>query len=273
MKINKKLKVTVVVLIIAYMIPLGVMYFGQHKSEYQPKLKTQQEFEDVANTLGAEIVKYKTHDGLTNESLYFPAKDGYPIFLYFNGNAGTIEQAHIKFKPFIDEGYGVFVNVFRGFGANPGVPSEYDFFKDADTVYDFVLHMGYAEDEEDIIIYGYSLGTGIAVHLSSQKPNSKSLIVEGGFTSATDVAKAWFPYLPVSLLLKDKYESEVYIQSISQPKLHLHGDIDLKVPTRFGRRLHEGASEKKEFHLFEGGTHGNLQELGSTQIIKNFIEN
>jgi uncharacterized protein len=271
MKIKKLIRPLLISVAILYIATLSMMYFTQHKSQYQPKIKTQHDFERIALAQGAEVATYKTHDGIELDSLYYPAEYDKPVFLYFNGNAGTIEQAYNKFKPFIDEGYGVFINVFRGFGPNPGVPSESNFFTDAETAYNLLLDFGY--EEKEIIIYGYSLGTGVAVHLSSSKPNSRSLIVECGFTSATDVAYAWFPYLPVDVLLKDKYESEVYMQQNKLPKLIMHGDIDLKVPTRFGRRLYERSPEPKEFHLFKGGTHGNLQELGATDMIFKFIEN
>ena len=267
---KNKIKILLYILIAAYLFMLTFMYFGQHGAEYQPKIKTEEEFQSASRSIEAEVITYKSHDGLELDSIYYPADYNKPIFLYFNGNAGTIEQAYRKFEPFINEGYGVFINVFRGFGANEGIPSEEDFFADAETVYDWLLDVGY--EEKEIIIYGYSLGTGVAVYLSSIKPESKLLIVEGGFTSATDVAEAWFPYLPVEFLLKDKYESEDYIKKVKQPKLHLHGKDDLKVPTKFGQELYDAGGLPKCLSLYDKGTHGNLHELGATRKVAEFIK-
>ncbi len=107
---------------------------------------------------------------------------------------------------------------------------------------------------ENIIIYGESLGTGVAIQVAREK-KIEGLILDAPYTSILELASAQFPWLPVSLLLKDRYESIKYIGEVHVPVFFLHGDADEIVPVEMGRQLFRAANEPKEIKIIPGGGH------------------
>ena len=98
--------------------------------------------------------------------------------------------------------------------------------------------------EEDIIIYGESLGTGVATEIA-QNNNFAGLVLETPFTSMTEAAKNFYPYIPVGILLKDKYENDKKINNINIPVLVMHGETDQIVPFWMGKKIYEMANQPK----------------------------
>lgn len=258
-------------LLVIYILLLAILYFSQRNIQYQPRNITSEQFNNFVKQTNLKKVKINTHDNLNLTSLYYPAKDNKPIILFFNGNAATVEGAYYKLKPFIDQGYGVYINVYRGYEHNPGKPNEKAFFKDALNAYDKLLQKGYKD--ENIIIYGFSIGSGTAVHLASVKPKIRQLIVESGFSSAQDVARNIFFYLPIEYIFKDKFKSYEYIQKVKAKKLFLHGKKDLKVPFKFGKKLYDLSPQPKLFVEFNKGKHNDLHSYGAKEEIIKFISN
>ena len=131
---------------------------------------------------------------------------------------------------------------WRGFSGNEGKPTEKGLYEDARSAVRWLKSNGVGEN--NIIIYGESLGTGVATEIAQNK-NFAGVILESPFTSMVDAGKDKYPYLPVKLLLKDKYESDQKIKNIKSPVLIMHGKVDNIVPFHMGEKMYELANEPK----------------------------
>ncbi len=168
---------------------------------------------------------------------------------------------------FCSFGAEVLVFDYRGYGENAGDPSEPGLVADARAMWDYATRST-GVPRERIILYGESLGGGVAVRLAADLSESGTapggLILCNTFTSLVDVASSRFPWLPVRLALRDRYESERHIPDITCPTLVLHGDADRSIPPAFGRRLFDAASARsasgirKRFVTLAGAGHGDM---------------
>lgn len=200
----------------------------------------------------------KSDDGAVINALHFKNDNPKGIILYFHGNAGNLSRWSQVTEFFVEMNYDVFVMDYRTYGKSTGKISEQAFFKDAQMCYDYILKQ-YAES--DIIIYGRSLGTGIATHLASQnKP--KQLILESPFYSLAEVAKKRFWWLPVGKLLKYEFASYKYIQNVLCPVSIFHGTDDSVIPYASGERLFNSiVQNRKTLLTIDGAGHNNLIEF------------
>ena len=147
----------------------------------------------------------KTPDGARLVAWYGKAKPGQPTLLYFHGNAGSLAVRAERIRRFMDEGWGVYMMTYRGYGGSTGSPSETANVADARLAYGALVQEGV--DPASIILYGESLGTGVAVRLATERP-AGGLILDAPYTSIVEVAAQAYPFLPVRYFLKDRYEIE-----------------------------------------------------------------
>lgn len=206
-------------------------------------------------------VHFNTADGLTLFSWYAKATDpSKPTIVYFHGNGGTILHRISKANLFINKGYGVLLVEYRGYAHNPGSPSEDGFYMDAKAALDFMASQGITPAQ--MVLYGESLGTGVAIEMARRTPNLKALILEAPYTSIVDVAQIKFWWLPVHLLLKDRFESLDKIRDLKIPTLILHGRLDPIIPYHMGETIYNASpSLQKKFIRFDDGLHNNLYDF------------
>ncbi len=218
-------------------------------------------------------VAFETADGLELFSWYAPAPPGQPTVLHFHGNANHIGHRGKRARAFLDAGLGVMLMEYRGYGGNPGQPTEPGLHADARAALAFLE----AESVRpgDIVLIGESLGSGVAVRLAAERAAEGTpvggVVLEAPYTSVTDIAQMRFPILPVRYLLKDRFESEARIAEIAAPLLIVHGIDDEIIPVRFGKRLFEAARQPKEAAWIDGAMHENLTEYGLDRITLDFI--
>tara|TARA_B100001996_G_scaffold90556_1_gene67294 strand:- start:534 stop:1250 length:717 start_codon:yes stop_codon:yes gene_type:complete len=188
-------------------------------------------------------VKIKTYDGIDLLG-WFHKKDlkKFKTIVYFHGNAGKLENRIHKLNHFKDMDVNFLIIAWRGFSGNDGKPSEEGLYIDGNSVIKWLKNLGLLE--EDIIIYGESLGTGVATEIA-QNNNFAGLVLETPFTSMTEAAKNFYPYIPVGILLKDKYENDKKINNINIPVLVMHGEADQIVPFWMGKKIYEIANQPK----------------------------
>lgn len=134
--------------------------------------------------------------------------------------------------------------------------------------YDYLRRSGI--NEADIVLYGESLGTGVAVQLAAQR-NPSGIILESPFSSAVDVGVHLYPYLPVRWLLRDRFESIRYIGRVKAPILVLHGEQDKIVPASLGRKLFAAAPLPKIAYFIGDATHYTLYDHGAFSKIRDFL--
>ena len=171
-------------------------------------------------------------------------------------------------KHYLDAGYGVLLLSYRGYGPNPGKPTEDNLYIDGRASLKFL-------DDQNIplsrtVIYGESLGTGVGVELARNSSIS-CLVLEAPFSSIPEVAGHHYFYLPVSLLIKDRFDSIKKINEITSPIFFIHGERDKIIPWRYGKRLYQAASEPKELLLMPDASHNNIYDYGAGPKIIEFI--
>lgn len=202
----------------------------------------------------------QTPDGEKVLVWYGRAKPGYPTLLYFHGNAGSFEFRQERIRRYMARGIGMYMMTYRGFGGSTGVPSERANVADARLAYDSLRADGVAA--ADIIVYGESLGSGIAVQIAAEKPVG-GIILDAPYTSLVDVAETVYPYLPARLLMTDRYETLTYIGRVTAPLLILQGERDEIVPISMGRAVFAAANEPKTMKTFPEAGHSDHWNFGS----------
>ena len=196
------------------------------------------------------------------------ARPGQPTLLYFHGNGDPLTYRSGRMGSFEAEGWGVYMMAYRGFSGSTGAPNETRIVADAKLAYDAVVAEGVRP--RDIILYGESLGTHVALRVALERPAS-ALVLEAPFTSMVDAWRQFAPWLPVGWLLRDPFDSLGRIRSLEMPLLVLHGTRDRLVAFALGRRLFTAAPEPKRFEVFPEAGHANLYDYNAISAVRRFV--
>lgn len=251
-----------------YLGLLALLFLFQRQVIYVPDARRA----DLA-TVGAvelmEAVDLTAADGLTTVSWFRPpATPAQPMLVLFQGNAGNIGDRLYKVATFVQEGWGVTLVGYRGFGGNPGKPTEAGLYADGRAALRFLQERGLAPDR--LVLYGESLGSGVAVELALET-KAGALILEAPFTSIADMAQHRFPFFPARWLVLDRFDNLGKIGRVGLPILVLHGEKDPVTPVAFGRRLFEAAAEPKSLRVLPDAGHVDLFEHGADQAVIEFV--
>lgn len=238
-----------VIFILCYGTICFLLFTMQRKILYQPS----NQVSSFATKDSFEEIYFTTQDNVDIMGLYKHNKNSKYVLLYFHGNAGNVFDRKDKLNKFFDNGFSVFGLSYRGYGKSNGEPSEKGLYKDAKAAV-AILNNKYKIDNKNIIIYGESLGSGVAVQLATEN-NFKALILEAPYTSILNLGKALYSFVPVSLLLKDKFESINKIKNVKTPILIIHGKEDKTVPVYHGNELFLAANFPKKIILLDGIGH------------------
>ncbi|HVS62124.1 MAG TPA: alpha/beta fold hydrolase [Thermoanaerobaculia bacterium] len=208
-----------------------------------------------------------TSDGLTLGAWLIPARKeaSAAIVIVFNGNAGDRSLRLPLAEALSAAGYAVLLFDYRGYGGNPGRPSEIGLRRDARAVRRFLVEeLGAVPDR--LVYFGESLGTGVAVTLAVEHPPA-ALVLRSPFPSLVALGRTHYPWLPVSLLLRDRFDSLGRIPALSSPLLVVAGERDRIVPARLSRRLYDGAPQPKEWVEIPGADHNDWELLAGERMI------
>ncbi len=267
-KFRNSLLLFIQLIILVYFFLLVFLYFYQRNLMYHPN---ENNYFDDKLLVNIEKVKIRTQDGL-NLLGWYHEKDiiKNKTILFFHGNAGSLENRIHKLNHFQDMKVNFLIIAWRGFSGNQGKPSETGLYEDGESAIKWLLKKGI--DEKNIVIYGESLGTGVATHLS-QNRNFAGIILETPFTSMIDAAKKFYPYIPVSFLLKDKYENKNKIKNIKFPILVMHGEKDQIVPFDMGKKIFEIANEPKYSYFTKYDNHMMEYDDSLVKTLNSFLSN
>jgi fermentation-respiration switch protein FrsA (DUF1100 family) len=190
-----------------------------------------------------EKVKITTSDNISLLG-WFHNKDlkKFKTIVYFHGNAGKLDNRIYKLNYFKNMDVNFLIIAWRGFSGNEGKPSEEGLYEDGRSTINWLKDLGLSE--KDMIIYGESLGTGVATEVVKNNEFA-GLILETPFTSMIEAAKNFYPFIPVELLLKDKFRNDKKIKNINIPLLVMHGQADQIVPFWMGEKIYEIANQPK----------------------------
>jgi fermentation-respiration switch protein FrsA (DUF1100 family) len=255
-----------IVLLCLYVGMAAVLYVAQRSMMYFPD--TAHVTPAQAGFPAAEEVPLTAADGGRSTVWSVAPNADKPVVLYFHGNGGALHYRVERFKTLLRDGVGLVALEYRGFGGNPGNPSEAGLFADAEAAYAYAVARYPAQR---LVLWGESLGTGIAVALAAKKPVGR-VILEAPFTSAAAVASLRYWYLPVRQLMKDQYRSDELIGEITVPVLILHGVHDHVVPFAMGERMFELArTPNKHIVRFLDGDHEDLDKWGALHAVGRFL--
>jgi alpha-beta hydrolase superfamily lysophospholipase len=240
-----------------YVAILAFLYFFQESLLFQSKT-LQQNF-PFDFDFPFEEQNHTMKDGAIINALFIPAKEEKGVILYSHGNAGSLQRWGSIAQYFTQFGYSVLVYDYRGYGKSTGKRSMQNLFDDALTLYQ-ALEKSYNED--DIVIYGRSLGSGISTWLAS-KTNSKSLVLETPFYRVSDATALRLLIIPTEWFLKFPFQSYLYIKAVKSPIHIIHGTQDLIVPYASGAKLFKQNQNLLNITLttIQGGKHNNLAQF------------
>jgi fermentation-respiration switch protein FrsA (DUF1100 family) len=259
------LKSVVVFGLVFYVALVGLMYVLQRGLMYFPDRARTPPMAAGLPQAAEEILE--TADGERVIVWHVPPRGDGPVVLYFHGNGGALWLRVPRFQALVADGTGLLALSYRGYGGSTGSPSEQGLILDAQAVYAFATAR-YAP--ERLVLWGESLGTGVAIALAAEKPVGR-LVLEAPFTSAADIAWSAYPFVPVRLLMKDQFRSDERIARVKAPVLMIHGERDRVVPIRFGERLYELAPGPKRFVRLSDGGHEGLDGHGALDEARKFI--
>lgn len=234
---------------LAYVFQRKMIYFPQPLSNEQPAAWGMPEM---------QAVRVKTADGLSLLAWYRAPKPGYATIVYFHGNAGNLGSWGTALKPFLAAGYGGIMVDYRGYGVNPGKPSEQGLYADGRAVIEYLK--GQDIQPDCMILFGRSMGSGVAVQLATEYP-FLALVLQSPYTSLVNVGALHYPYLPVRLMQKDQFNSIGKISGIHLPLLVIYGDADPLVPPEMSQELYEAANSPKAVHAYPGVHHSDFPEV------------
>ena len=248
-------------ILVIYFILLAYLFIFQRNLMYHP-----QENNYSGDKIEVEIekVQIQTADNISLLG-WFHKKDlkKFKTVVYFHGNAGSLENRIHKLNHFKNMNVNFLIIAWRGFSGNLGKPSENALYEDGKSAINWLKNKGLSDS--DLIIYGESLGTGIATEVSQNKKYA-GLILETPFTSMIAAAKNFYPYIPVSLILKDKYKNDEKIKNINIPVLVMHGEKDQIVPFSMGQKMFDLANDPKSSYFTKHDDH--MMEFDNNMVFQ-----
>jgi fermentation-respiration switch protein FrsA (DUF1100 family) len=237
------------ILVLVYALwGLGLLVM-QSRLLYQPMREVS--FTPAKLGLDFEDVAFESADGIRLTGWHIPARDARYTLLFCHGNGGNVMHVLDLLKLFCELGLSCFVFDYRGYGHSAGRPTEAGTYLDAQAAYDWLIREKHVPPEH-VILYGHSLGGSIAACLAG-RVRCAALVVESAFTSLPDIGARLFPYMPVRLFARFRYDTQEYLRRARCPVMVIHSRDDRLVPFRFGVRLFEAAPEPKRFVETRGG--------------------
>jgi len=233
-----------------YSIQRSLLYFPSH-TYVTPRAA-------MANPALMEL-PVTTADGVALKGWYAPAAGKTLTLVYFHGNGDDLESSAPVARIYIRAGYGILLAEYRGYSGLPGTPTEAGLYDDARTYLRALIAAGV--DPHGIVLFGRSLGTGVAAQMATEFPVG-GLILLSPYRSIPDVAADHFPFLPVRLLMKDRFETVRKIGSIKVPMLVANGGRDEVIPPTQGREIYALANEPKEFFFAPTAGHNDMFDFG-----------
>lgn len=244
------------VLIISYAILCVLLFLFQRKLLYFPTPEISHDYQQISVKNQGETIE-----------VIVVNPDQKDAIVYFGGNAESVIYNADDFSKYFPDRTIYLVN-YRGYADSSGLPSQNALFSDALVIYDTVT-----QTHSDIVAFGRSLGSGVALYLAAQRRLSHLVLITP-YDSILAVAKKQFPFFPVGILLKDKYDSLSLVDKISSPTLIVAGEQDNIIPVSHSKTLYEALdAENAHLKIIQNAGHNNISEHREFyQIINEFLK-
>jgi pimeloyl-ACP methyl ester carboxylesterase len=274
---SKRIRWTLTAAVLAYLLVCAYFWAIQRDKIYLPSSTIQ----TTPDRLGMkyETLSISSGSGAERGDLnawWIPAEQAAaPTLLYLHGNKNNIGHHIENIKHLHDAGYNLLLVDYRGYGKSTGgVPNESKMYEDAESAWNFLLQQRHL-DPRQTFIYGHSLGGAIGIDLAVHHPEAAGLIAESTFTSMRAMAEMEYPWLPVDLLLNQRFDSLDKVGKLKVPVLYIHGTWDKRTPFQMSQQLYESSPQPKQIKLIEGGEHDNSSTIGMLEyraMLNEFIQ-
>jgi fermentation-respiration switch protein FrsA (DUF1100 family) len=261
-----------VFLLAAVIVFMAAVWLLQRRLIYFPATRLPRPAD--VGLVSAQSVAVTTADGLDLRAWYVPpAGEPAGAVLIMPGNAGNRAHRAPLAAALRDAGLAALLLDYRGYGGNPGHPSQDGLLADARAAVD-VLQARSGVDSDRLIYYGESLGSAVAAGLAAERPPA-ALILRSPFPALADVGQRQFPRLPVRLLLRDRFPTSEWIARYRGPTLVIAGGADTLVPSQFSRMVADAAGGPVDVEIVAGAGHNHPALLDGPQMhtaIERFLE-
>ena len=254
------------------------LYFFQRQLIYNPSKTMSSPSE--AGVPSMQELKVPSLDENILKFWYRASNTNQPTIIFFHGNTGNLSDRSFKIKPYLDAGFGVLLGSYRGYGKNLGNPSEIGLYQDARAQLNYLRSLGVYP--KDWILYGESLGTGVAVQMAYEMAANnqgekisnpvRGLILEAPFSSMPQIAQEHYPFVPARFMIWDRYDSISKINQINTPVLIIHGHNDKVISIEHGIKLLQIANQPKQAKWIPLAGHNNLYDFGMAELVIDFIK-
>ena len=232
----------------AYIAFAGFLFIFQSNYVYYPERILSNDPSSIG--LSFEAISFETTDRVKLSGWFVPSESSRGVILFCHGNAGNISHRLDSIQIFYRLGLDILIFDYRGYGQSEGKPNESGTYRDAEAAWQYLVEERKVNPNR-IIIFGRSLGGAVAAWLA-QSHMPGALILESTFTSVPDIAAKLYPYLPIRLLSRFKYDTAGYLDKVNCPVLIVHSREDEIMPFTHGQRLFERATEPKKFLEISG---------------------
>ncbi len=259
-RLRKGAFVLIAVIAALYVLAVVYMYVNQRDLLFKPSGVLPEP--SAVGLADVEVLSLPMSDGTDLTVWSAPAVlEGSPTVLFFHGQSGNLGDRADRLREILNSGFGLLAPSYRGFPGSDGTPSEAAFVADGLALYDQLSAQG-----QPVVLHGQSLGTGVAAAVAVQRPDAELLVLEAPFTATVDVAAERYPWLPVSLLMHDKFATRDIVGQIEVPTLIFHGTEDVVVPPHHATALSAGGAA--QLFMIDGGTHNDLWTHGLWQSVQ-----
>jgi len=259
MRIRNMVTTIVVTVVGLYLLFAALVYFGQNRLIFLPSRTIEVTPDQVGLAYDDITVNVAPDEKI--HAWYFragPENHAGRTVLFCHGNAGNMSHRLQTVQFFLDLGTDVLLFDYRGYGRSEGTSTEDNVYADALAAYRW-LTVERAVAPESVVLFGRSMGGAVAIDLAS-RVTCGGVIVESAFTSAVDMGRKLYPFMPIRLLARVSFDSRSKIRRLSCPVLVAHSPQDEIVPYEMGRALYDAADSRKRFVDLEGG-HNDLTSL------------
>lgn len=249
-----------------------VLMIFEEKFIYFPHRFPQGPYEQARSIPGLRDCWITTEDSVKIHAWFVPGDSATCTLVIAHGNAGNISHRYLLLRSLQRHGFNVLMFDYRGYGRSDGSPSEEGIYKDGRAAFDFAVSLPEVRRDR-LFLWGTSLGGAVAVDVATQR-QAAGLILESTFSSAADVARAAYPFLPVQFFMHTKFNSIEKIRTLNIPILVIHGSQDSIVPLSLGRKLFHAAHEPKDFYEIPQADHNDTFFIGGEEYfsrIKSFV--
>lgn len=251
-----------VVIAVLYAVAGAVLYFNQSAIFYPAPRDYPREA-----LPGYRAIHIETGDGLSLAALYRPGEPGRHTIVFFHGNGDNLAGAAEAVRGLAEDGNGVLLVEYRGYGGNPGSPGEAGVYRDGEAAMRWLAETGVAPSRT--IVVGNSIGSGPATEMAVRYPVA-ALILVSGFSSLPDVARAHVRWFPVGWLMRDRFANVAKIVAAKGQLFLLHGDRDMLVPVANARRLH-AARPDSTLMIVEGAGHELVYSDAAQRVMAEWV--